>query len=69
VVGGNGSEGSASGSSIMEGLLTLLLSDKLNLQVNDKTPKEANPEAEKLRQEIRRSLSEKPQDSQPKPEA
>lgn len=69
VVGGNGSEGSASGSSIMEGLLTLLLSDKLNLQVNDQSPKEANPEAEKLRQEIRRSLSEKPQDSQPKPEA
>jgi uncharacterized membrane protein YqiK len=69
VVGGNGSEGSASGSSIMEGLLTLLLSDKLNLQVNDHSPKEANPEAEKLRQEIRRSLSEKPQDSQPKPEA
>lgn len=69
VVGSNGSEGSASGSSIMEGLLTLLLSDKLNLQVNDHSPKEANPEAEKLRQEIRRSLSEKPQDSQPKPEA
>jgi len=69
VVGGNGSEGSASGSSIMEGLLTLLLSDKLNLQVNDQSPKEANPEAEKLRQEIRRSLSEKPQDSQSKPEA
>jgi len=69
VVGSNGSEGSASGSSIMEGLLTLLLSDKLNLQVNDQSSKEANPEAKKLRQEIRRSLSEKPQESQPKPEA
>jgi uncharacterized membrane protein YqiK len=69
VVGGNGSEGSASGSSVMEGLLTLLLSDKLNLQVTDPSSKESNPEADRLRQEIRKNLSEKPQDSDQKPVA
>jgi len=60
VVGGSGGEGGASGSSIMEGLLTLLLSDKLNLSVNAETAgKERSPEADKLRSEIRQSLSEK----------
>jgi len=60
VVGGSGAEGGASGSSIMEGLLTLLLSDKLNLSVTGETAgKERSPEAEKLRSEIRQSLSEK----------
>ncbi|GAP13012.1 uncharacterized protein conserved in bacteria [Longilinea arvoryzae] len=62
VVGGNGGEGGASGSSIMEGLLTLLLSDKLNLAVTGETAgKERSPEADKLREEIRQSLSEKRQ--------
>jgi len=60
VVGGSGGEGGASGSSIMEGLLTLLLSDKLNLPVTGETAgKERSPEAEQLRAEIRQSLSEK----------
>lgn len=72
VVGGSGSEGGASGSSIMEGLLTLLLSDKLNLSVNaDTAGKERSPEADQLRAEIRQSLSEKrvePGESKP-PEA
>jgi uncharacterized membrane protein YqiK len=73
VVGGSGGEGGASGSSIMEGLLTLLLSDKLNLSVSGESAgKERSPEAEKLRGEIRQSLSEKrvepPGESKP-PEA
>ncbi|TLN23700.1 flotillin family protein [bacterium] len=60
VVGGGGSEGGASGSNIMEGLLTLLLSDKLNLSVSGESAgKERSPEADKLRSEIRQSLSEK----------
>lgn len=59
VVGGGSGEGGASGSNIMEGLLTLLLSDKLNLSVSGETGKERNPEADKLREEIRQSLSEK----------
>ena len=72
VVGGNSGEGGASGSSILEGLLTLLLSDKLNLSVNaDTAGKERSPEADTLRSEIRQSLSEKrvePGESKP-PEA
>lgn len=56
--GGNG-ENSATSSSVMEGLLTLLLSDKLNLSVDDKSAKAKNKDAEKLREEIRKSLSEK----------
>jgi hypothetical protein len=59
VVGGSGGEGGASGSSIMEGLLTLLLSDKLNLEVTGSTQRVRNEDAEKLRMEIRQSLSEK----------
>lgn len=61
VVGGGSGEGGASGSNIMEGLLTLLLSDKLNLSVSGETGKERNPEADKLREEIHQSLSEKRQ--------
>lgn len=56
VVGGNTGEGGASGSSIMEGLLTLLLSDKLNLAVNASSDTSHSIEAEKLREEIRKSL-------------
>ena len=39
VVSGGGGENGATGSSIMEGLLTLLLSDKLGLEVNGETPR------------------------------
>jgi len=43
----------------MEGLLTLLLSDKLNLGVTGESLKERSQDADKLRSEIRQSLSEK----------
>jgi hypothetical protein len=58
ISGGNG-ENSASSSNVMEGLLTLLLSDKLNLTVDEKSSKVKNKDAEKLREEIRKSLAEK----------
>ena len=59
VVGSSGSgEGGATGSSIMEGLLTLLLSDKLNLEVSA-SKREPSEETEKLKEEIRKSLTEK----------
>ncbi len=58
ISGGNG-ESSASSSNVMEGLLTLLLSDKLNLTVDEKSSKVKNKDAEKLRDEIRKSLAEK----------
>ena len=63
VVGGSGESG-ASGSSIMEGLLTLLLSDKLNLEVNA-SKREPSEETEKLKEEIRKSLTEKKAAAEP----
>ena len=61
VVGGGTGENGAAGSSIMEGLLTLLLSDKLNLSLTSDSTKERNPEVERLRNEIRQSMLEKGQ--------
>ncbi|MPM66928.1 hypothetical protein SDC9_113842 [bioreactor metagenome] len=58
ISGGNG-ENSTSNSNVMEGLLTLLLSDKLNLSVDDKNVKVKNKDTEKLREEIRKALAEK----------
>jgi uncharacterized membrane protein YqiK len=57
VSGGNG-ENSPANSNVMEGLLTLLLSDKLGVQVNNGSEKERNPQAEQLRSQIRQSLAE-----------
>ena len=42
----------------MEGLLTLLLSDKLNLEVSA-AQRQPSEETEKLKEEIRKSLTEK----------
>jgi uncharacterized membrane protein YqiK len=55
VVGGGGAEGSVTNSSIMEGLLTLLLSDKMGVQISSEQ-RERAPEAERLRAQIRESL-------------
>jgi uncharacterized membrane protein YqiK len=59
VVVGGGEEGGSSSSNIMEGLLTLLLSDKLGLEGTTVSNKPKNEEAERLRSEIRQGLSEK----------
>ena len=56
--GGEGGKGMA-GNNLMEGLLTLLLSDKLGVEVKSNTPRERNPEATRLRNQIRESLAEK----------
>jgi len=58
VVGGGSGEGGATGSSIMEGLLTLLLSDKLNLEVSA-AQRQPSEETDRLKEEIRKSLTEK----------
>jgi uncharacterized membrane protein YqiK len=55
VVVGGGGEGGVTSSSIMEGLLTLLLSDKMGVQVSGEQ-RERAPEAERLRAQIRESL-------------
>ena len=65
--GGDDNKGMA-GSNLMEGLLTLLLSDKLGVQVTGNQKRESNPEADRLREEIRKSLSEKREDASNQPE-
>jgi uncharacterized membrane protein YqiK len=67
VVVNGGGENSATSSSIMEGLLTLLLSEKLGLEVKADESKERSPEAERLRNEIRQNLMEKHSESNPPP--
>ena len=62
VISGNVSENGASSSSVMEGLLTLLLSDKLDLDVTGETTKVQSQDADRLRNEIRQSLTEKKED-------
>ena len=64
--GGDDNKGMA-GSNLMEGLLTLLLSDKLGVQVTGNQKRESNPEADRLREEIRKSLSEKREDASNQP--
>lgn len=64
--GGAAGEGSAAGSSIMEGLLTMLLSEKLGVPVTTNGQvKEHNPDADQLRKEIREGLSAKPSQTPP----
>jgi uncharacterized membrane protein YqiK len=64
VISGNGGEegGTGTSSSVMEGLLTLLLSDKLGLESSGAPTKVQSEDAERLRAEIRKSLSEKQED-------
>ncbi len=57
VVGGNGKDGGVAGSNIMEGLLTLLLSDRMGLQAGGEVQREHSPEAERLRGLIREGLA------------
>ena len=57
VVIGSGGQGGSSSVNVMEGLLTLLLSDKLGVQIN-REPRERNPISDELRAQIRQNLSE-----------
>lgn len=54
VVGGGNGEGVSSGS-LMEGLLTMLLSEKMGVDVKS-TERERNPDADRLRAQIRDSM-------------
>ncbi|RPI24277.1 MAG: flotillin family protein [Chloroflexota bacterium] len=58
VVGGSNGENGAVGSSIMEGLLTLMLSEKLGVPLDDSQTRQRSPESERLREEIRKSMME-----------
>ena len=59
VVGGGKSDGGSSGSSIMEGLLTMLLSDKLGLETSRTVSREPSEDVERMKEEIRQSLATK----------
>jgi uncharacterized membrane protein YqiK len=70
MVGGNGGGegGGVTSGNIMEGLLTLILSDKLGVDVKADQARERNPEADRLRNEIRQSMMEKREGDKPQSE-
>ncbi len=60
VVGGsNGEQGGVASSNIMEGLLTMLLSDRLGALAGDATQSKRSPEADALRDQIRKNIEKK----------
>jgi len=67
VVGGGGKEGGVTSSSIMEGLLTLLLSEKMGVNLGGQASTPRSPEVEALRQQIRESMQkgDQPQTGEP----
>jgi uncharacterized membrane protein YqiK len=62
---GGGEQGGDSGGSLIQGLLAMLLSDKLGTGVTADRPQVRSPEVEALRDEVRKSM----QSGQPKPAA
>lgn len=61
VSGGNGEEGGTTSSSIMEALLTMLLSDRFGALAEPSKQPQRSPEADALRAQIRKDLEKKPQ--------
>ena len=59
VVGGNNSEGGSSTSNVMEGLLTMLLSDRFSAMANEASKTQRSPEADALREQIRKDMEKK----------
>jgi hypothetical protein len=59
VSGNNGEQGGGASSNVMEGLLTMLLSDRFSAMANEasKTPRSA--EADALRAQIRKDMEKK----------
>jgi uncharacterized membrane protein YqiK len=57
--GGTGEEGSVASSNVMEGLLTLLLSDRFGALSDEKAQAPRSPEAEAMRAKIRADLDKK----------
>jgi hypothetical protein len=65
VVNGGSQDGSTTNGSIMEGLLTMLLSEKAGVNINSPAGASRSPEVETLREQIRQSLQNTPQSDQP----
>ena len=59
VVGGNNSEGGSTSSNVMEGLLTMLLSDRFSAMANEASKTPRSPEADSLREQIRKDMEKK----------
>jgi uncharacterized membrane protein YqiK len=60
VVGGNNAEGGSSTSSnVMEGLLTMLLSDRFSAMANEASQTKRSPEADAIREKIRKDMENK----------
>ncbi|MBK8619189.1 MAG: flotillin family protein [Anaerolineales bacterium] len=61
VVGGNnnGEGGTSGNSNVMEGLLTMLLSDRFSAMAEESTKAQRSPEADALREQIRKDMEKK----------
>jgi len=57
VIGGGNGEGKGASGSVMEALLTMLLSEKIGAGALDTAPKTPSPDAERIRREIRQKVS------------
>jgi uncharacterized membrane protein YqiK len=60
VTGGGNAEGGSTSGSIMEALLTMLLSDRYSAMTGETAQATRSPEAEALREQIRKDLEKKP---------
>ena len=59
VVGGNNAEGGSTTSNVMEGLLTMLLSDRFSAMANESAKAPRSAEADALRDQIRKDMEKK----------
>jgi uncharacterized membrane protein YqiK len=59
VVGGNNTEGGSTSSNVMEGLLTMLLSERFGATGGESTQAPRSPEADALRAQIRKDMEKK----------
>ena len=59
VVAGNNAEGGSTTSNVMEGLLTMLLSDRFSAMANEASKTQRSPEADALREQIRKDMEKK----------
>ncbi len=59
VVGGNNNEGGSTSSNVMEGLLTMLLSERFGAMANEAAQAPRSPEADALREQIRKDMEKK----------
>jgi uncharacterized membrane protein YqiK len=59
VVGGNNAEGGSTSANVMEGLLTMLLSDRFSALANESSQTKRSPEADAIREKIRKDMENK----------